>query len=380
MLPLSPTKRDPDSKTLLLALSTVFKVRGGIPRFNQMLCLALDELSQTLGLRVKVLSIHDSMPDYLEHGSPWKHVEFVPCGSYSGTVRRVLRECLRERVDVFLVGLIGMTPLGLLARPFLTHGFGFIAHGEEVWTRVRPSRLIPARAARYAFSVSEYTAQEMCRHNSIDPARVRILPNTVAPEFEKMPAEGRPGDAGLEILSVSRLWIEDRRKGVDVTLRVLSRLAKRFPSLRYRVVGKGAGKQQLVALASSLGLDGHVLFEQDLDDSQLAERYRQCSVFVLPSGQEGFGIVFLEAMRFAKPCVGGSPGGAPEIVEDGTTGFIVPFGNEHSLEAALERLLADADLRRRMGEAGRKRLEERFLYSRFKERLEALLRAWFSEA
>src|SRR5436309_3307672 len=121
-----------------------------------------------------------------------------------------------------------------------------------------------------------------------------------------MPAEDNPGHPGLEILSVSRLWIEDRRKGVDVTLRVLSRLAK---------------------------------------------RYRQCSVFVLPSGQEGFGIVFLEAMRFAKPCVGGSPGGTPEIVEDGTTGFIVPFGNEHSLEAALERLLSDADLRRRMGEA-----------------------------
>src|SRR5438094_6190969 len=102
-----------EPRTILLALSTVFNVRGGIPRFNQMLCLALDELSPSLGLNAKVLSIHDSMVDYVESGSPWKHLQFIPCGNYGGIVLRTLYECVSEKVDVLLVGIIGMTPLGL---------------------------------------------------------------------------------------------------------------------------------------------------------------------------------------------------------------------------------------------------------------------------
>ena len=95
---------------------------------------------------------------------------------------------------------------------------------------------------------------------------------------------------------------------------------------------------------------------------------------MLPSGQEGFGIVFLEAMRYSKPCIGGNTGGTPEVIEDGRTGILVPFGDEPALATALERLLGDPELRLEMGRAGRQRLAERFVFERYRDRLAVILR------
>jgi glycosyltransferase involved in cell wall biosynthesis len=116
------------------------------------------------------------------------------------------------------------------------------------------------------------------------------------------------------------------------------------------------------------------VFHQDISDDELAGYYKRCALFVLPSGQEGFGIVFLEAMRFAKPCIGGNVGGTPEVVEDGQTGLLVPFGDVDALERALDRLLADSALRKQMGIAGRRRLLTQFVFERFRARLEGYLR------
>jgi glycosyltransferase involved in cell wall biosynthesis len=163
-------------------------------------------------------------------------------------------------------------------------------------------------------------------------------------------------------------------KGVDHTIQAVARLADRYPDLRYRIIGKGSDKPRLMQLAQSSGLGERVVFEQDLTDEQLVEAYARCTAYVMPSGQEGFGIVFLEAMRYAKPCIGGDAGGTPEVIEDGRTGFLVPFGDVDRLVTALDALLGDADLRHRLGEAGRARLLERFTFDRFRDRLEGYLR------
>ena len=73
---------------IVLVLSTIFKVRGGIPRFNQMLCMALDQLCPRLDLDVSVISQDDSMDDYRENGAPWEHARLVPG---DGQLRLTLR-------------------------------------------------------------------------------------------------------------------------------------------------------------------------------------------------------------------------------------------------------------------------------------------------
>ena len=361
---------------LLLVMSTIFKVRGGIPRFNQLLCLALDQLCPVLDLRVHVVSQDDSIDDYRGHGEPWQHARFVPGGGRLGLIGRSIATCARERPDLMLIGLLGMTPLGLPCLPFVRGGYGFVAHGTESWHEKRWSRRFAARRARFAFAVSRDTARALTRSTGLSPGAIRLMPNTLSPDFQTTPAapSSARGPESLELLTVARLWAEQGMKGVDHTIQAVARLVDRYPDLRYRIVGKGSDKPRLMQLAQSLGLGERVVFEQDLTDEQLVEAYSRCTAYVMPSGQEGFGIVFLEAMRYAKPCIGGNAGGTPEVIEDGRTGFLVPFGDVDRLVTALASLLGDADLRRTLGEAGRVRLLEHFTFDRFRDRLEGYLR------
>lgn len=355
-------------RKLLIALSTVFRVRGGIPRFNQMLCLAIDQLAPELDLGATVICQDDTDEDYRAAGRPWSRLQFVSGGGQAGLVRRALVAGARERPDLMLVGLLGMTPLGAACRPFVAGGFGFVAHGTEVWSEPRLSRRLAGRRARFAFAVSRHTATSVQRTVGLPASAIRLLPNALDPGFSGAP-EGGPAVRRPELLTVARLWAGETMKGIDHTLRVFSRLAERHPQAVLRIVGQGTDKPRLQGLAAELGLGGRAIFEEDLTDEELISRYRDCAVFVLPSGQEGFGIVFLEAMRFAKPCVGGDAGGTPDVIVDGETGYLVPFGDLSALERALDRLLSDGALRERMGRAGRGRLEREFTFERFRERV-----------
>ena len=93
---------------------------------------------------------------------------------------------------------------------------------------------------------------------------------------------------------------------------------------------------------------------------ELLERYRAADIFVMPTHEEAFGMVFVEAMAAGLPCVGSTAMSVPEIVCDGVTGFNVPPGNTAALSAALRRLVEDSARRQTMGAAGRQRVETRF--------------------
>jgi glycosyltransferase involved in cell wall biosynthesis len=362
-------------RSILIVLSTLFSIRGGIPRFNKMLCMAIDQLAPELGISGKVICQDDILEDYQAAGRPWRHLEFIPGGGRLELVARALSICVRQRPHLMLIGLLGMTPLGLLCSPFLRGGFGYMAHGFEVWDEPRITRRFAGRRARFAIAVSRHTAASLQRTVGLPADAILRLPNTLDPTFESSSAAPDESDdsGSQELLTVTRLWIGEEKKGIDVALRAFARLRDRHPLALFRIVGEGTDKPRLQKLAASLGLGESVLFEENLTDEELASRYRNCSVFVLPSGQEGFGIVFLEAMRFAKPCVGGNAGGTPDVILDGETGFLVPYGDVDALESTLDSLLADPELRRTIGRAGRRRLEEEFTFERFKERLSRYL-------
>jgi glycosyltransferase involved in cell wall biosynthesis len=96
---------------------------------------------------------------------------------------------------------------------------------------------------------------------------------------------------------------------------------------------------------------------------ELLKLYERAAVVAVPSYREGFGVVCAEAMAHARPVVASSVGGLLDLVADGETGIHVPPGDVAALRAALQRLLADRELRRRLGEAGRERVRERFSWT-----------------
>lgn len=361
---------------VVLVLSTLCGIHGGIQRFNQLLCRAFDELAPELGYTGTVLVLGETVTDYEQLGAPWQHLKFVAGGGKQRISAAAVAICARRRPELLLIGHVGMAPIGLACIPFVRGGYCFVAHGFEVWSIPQWSRRLAARHAAGALAVSRYTGDKLAEETGLDSRRIRLLPNALEPRLNAVTEDEVQERVPPELLSVARLSAKEGEKGIDHVIRVLPRILELHPGLVYRVVGKGTDKPRLVELARTLGVAHHVIFEQNLSDDDLVDRYRSCAAFVMPSGQEGFGIVFLEAMRFARPCIGGNVGGTPEVIENGRTGLLVPFGDLGALERALKRLLSDPDLRLEMGRRGRQRVRDHFVYDVFKARVKEYVTDW----
>jgi glycosyltransferase involved in cell wall biosynthesis len=157
------------------------------------------------------------------------------------------------------------------------------------------------------------------------------------------------------ILTVAHLY---PRKNLGVLLEACRRLDEGGVAFQAWVVGEGPCRGCWQALRDRLGLARQVAFLGTVPLAELHERYGRASLFCLPSKQEGFGIVFLEAMAAGLPVVAGRAAAVPETVADGETGLLVDPGDPGALAAALASLLADPAQRRALGAAGRQRVRQ----------------------
>jgi len=159
-------------------------------------------------------------------------------------------------------------------------------------------------------------------------------------------AGGAPDTGRFVVLCVCRLY---PRKRVDLLLRAAAALRSRIPRLQVRIAGEGPESRNLRRLFEQLGLGEDVYWLGTLDREGLAREYNRCDVFCLPSVQEGFGIVLLEAMAAAKPIVAAHAAAVPEVVPHA---LLVEPDSHHSLAQAIESLYRQPDLRRGIAAAG----------------------------
>jgi phosphatidylinositol alpha-1,6-mannosyltransferase len=143
------------------------------------------------------------------------------------------------------------------------------------------------------------------------------------------------------LLTVSRISNEERYKGHDRVLAVLPDLLRSFPDLVYVVAGDGNGRELLQRFAREQGLEHHVRFIGRVSDADLPDLYRAADVFVMPSTGEGFGIVFLEAMRSGLGVVGGNGDGSMDPLRDGAAGYAVSCDDRVELLEAIRSALAN---------------------------------------
>ena len=165
------------------------------------------------------------------------------------------------------------------------------------------------------------------------------------------------------LLTVSRLV---KRKGHEIVIKSLPEVLKKIPDLVYVIVGEGEYKSESQNLVKSLQLQGHVIFAGQVSDEKLSDYYKACDIFImtpveLPDGDiEGFGIVYLEANAFGKPVIGSKSGGVVEAVEDNVSGLLVEPGDVQETGEAIVKLMQDSELRKKLGEQGKKRVQEEF--------------------
>ena len=224
---------------------------------------------------------------------------------------------------------------------------------------------------------SEWTAQLAAA--VMRETGVRRAPPVAAIDLGTDPAQFHPsrdtgalrrrfglGEAML-LLTVARLV---RHKGHDVAIQAVAALRESHPDLRYLVVGTGPDEPRLRALAAELGVADAVVFAGPLSDADVAEAYATADVYVGlsredgPISVEGFGISFVEAGASGTPSVAGDSGGVRSAVRHGETGFVIPPSDPTAAAATIATLLADGDLRARMGERARQLVETHYNWQR----------------
>lgn len=151
-------------------------------------------------------------------------------------------------------------------------------------------------------------------------------------------------------------------KGVDILILAFKRVASRHPDWKLKILGYFPDTSELDKY-----MDNHpqISHYPAVDHKEMPEHVGRCAIVVLPSRSEGMGRVLLEAMAAGKPRVGSAVGGIPTIIEDGHDGFLFELENDEQLGRLLDRLMADAELRRRLGQAGQNRVREEFSFARY---------------
>ncbi len=184
--------------------------------------------------------------------------------------------------------------------------------------------------------------------------RTSVVYNGVDPELFH-PSDEAPSESPL-ILSVGNLLPIE---GHELLVHGASSLASEFPTLRWRLIGEGPERSRLQGLAQQLKLDTRVSFPGRQSRQQIATAMQACTVFALPSRQEGLANVYLEAMSTSKPVIGCRGQGIAEIIQHGSNGFLVGPDSEKELSLATAILLRDESFRRRLGSAARDTVMER---------------------
>lgn len=302
--------------------------------------------------------------------------------------RRAAR--LARAYDCDTVWFGAAAPLGLLASG-LRRRAGIrravaLTHGHEVgWAALPGARSALRRIGRgvdVTTYLGEYTRVRLARALDGLTELRRLAPGvdveTYHPGVDGEPVRARLGLADRPVVvCVSRLV---PRKGQDALIRALPEIRRRVPDAALLVVGGGPYRATLEKLARQAGVERDVVFTGSVPSAELPAHYAAGDVYAMPCRTrnrgldvEGLGIVYLEASATGLPVVAGDSGGAPDAVREGETGYVVRGRDVAQLADRVATLLADRDLARQLGAAGRAWVEREWRWETQAERMATLL-------
>ena len=287
---------------------------------------------------------------------------------------------LTRRVDWMLFNHIGVARAQrAIPRP-VRAPYGVFVHDVEAWDpALDEGRLRTLEDAAVVISNSAYTAR---RVEAAHGARVHVVPCPLG-LFDHQPVGGSPDrdllakSGGPTALVVGRIMADERYKGHDQLIEAWPAVRATIPDARLIVAGWGDDIGRLRAKAEALGVGPAVTFADYVSEATLDALFARVSVYAMPSAREGFGLVYLEAMRNGVPCIGSTLDAASEVIAHGESGFIVDRDEPRELAGALVTLLGDPHARAKMGAAGRRRFEAQFTYEHFRDRLLPILERAF---
>ena len=257
---------------------------------------------------------------------------------------------LKKQPKQVFCGHINLAPLVQILCVPLGIPYTVLTYGKEVWEPLPNKYQQALKQATKILTISRYSRDRCCESNHLDPEKFQLLPCMV--DGDKfipglLPVdliEGYNLQRAKVLMTVARLWSGDPYKGVDVTIRSLPIILQSFSEVKYLIIGQGDDQTRLAKLAQDLGVGEKVIFAGFVPTEDLVKHYQVADAYVMPS-QEGFGIVYLEAMACGLPVLSGDGDGSADPLQDGKLGWRVPHRDPEAVANACIEMLKGEDKR-----------------------------------
>lgn len=259
------------------------------------------------------------------------------------------------------------TTLAMTAAEYLGIPFSMTIHARDLFV---DTALLPAKLerAKFVVTISEYNRRLLreLAYSTAAAEKIRVLHCGIdihAFEERQHAKEEAPSTRAPVFFAVGRLV---EKKGYVYLVEAAKILKERGVPFEVKVIGGGPDETLLAARVSELGVEDCVRLEGSMPQEDLLPLLKQADAFVLPcvlakdGDQDGIPVSLMEAMAYGVPCVSTGVSGVPELIEDGKEGLLVPQKDGLALANALEKLARDPELRRKLGKAGRLKVEREF--------------------
>jgi glycosyltransferase involved in cell wall biosynthesis len=340
-------------------------------------------------LNFRIILLNDyKIPDARKLRIP--RFRFVLCGKkwrFMSKVNFVLSSfwyTLIDRPSFIVCGHINLSFVCLIICRIFKLKYALFTHGTDVWYIKSKFKLKALMCAHRIISVSHYTASNIKRQIPQRLKEIIILPNSV--DILKFAPGEKPKslitkynlDGYKVILTIARLDFVDQAKGYDKVIAALPKVMEKIPKVKYVLAGDGNDISRVKRSVVNLGLNDHVIFTGFISDEELSAYYNLCDVFVMPSKQEGFGIVFLEALACGKPVIAGNRDGSKEALLDGKLGVLVDPDNINEIaEAIINILLKNAPTQFLNADYLRDMVINNFGFEKFSKKVKELFENYF---
>jgi len=245
-------------------------------------------------------------------------------------------------------------------------------HHLEDDRRHRLLTLAMATGSHRVITGSQHSRQHLIAELNVSPSKVAVVPYGVAGKYHP---GGRSAPCGLgtdDRTVIFYLGSLKPRKNLPFLLEVFQDIHVKRPDTLLVIGGTGPQEEELKDRVRQLGLSRAVMLTGYIPESEKVDYYNGADIFVLPSRLEGFGLVAAEAMACGKPVVASNVCSLPEIVVDGTTGFLADPDDVDDFSDKILRLVRNDDLRHKMGSAGRARARSQFSWDAAAARTKAI--------
>lgn len=307
---------------------------GGIALFSRYVIAALMRHPATPTITV-VPRIAGDGSDPVPAGVGWRPDAARSAAAYAWTALRA------RPADLVFSAHVNLLPVAAAVKA--TTGARIIQalHGTEAWDPFeKPMSRRTLRFADHVLAVSQFTLDRFTAWSHWPAAKASVIPNAIEPELygdgpKRADLVARYGLAGRKVIMLlGRMHPTEGGKGFDELIEALPAIRAARPEAMLLLAGGGDDRARLAAKAAALGQSDHVVFTGRVDEAEKADHYRLADAHVMPSRQEGFGFVHLEAMACGTPTVASIADGAFDAVRGGAIGGLVDPADPASVVAA----------------------------------------------